>query len=83
MAKAGGKQSPEITSNNGFEPDLKCESKPVRMSTTASEENACEYNYELSNQVITDKGSVNPIDKKAPQEQTNVEWWADYENASV
>lgn len=81
VAKAGGKQSPKTTSNNGVEPDLKCVSKPVRMSTTTSEESACDYNYELSNQVITDKGSVNSIDKKAPQEQTNVEWWADYENA--
>ena len=81
VARAGGKQSPVTTSSKGVEPDLKCVSKAVRITATTREENACDYNHELSNQVITDKGSVNPTDKKAPQDQTNDEWFADYDKA--
>lgn len=82
-ARAGGKQSPETTSSKGVEPDLKRVSKPVRITATTREESACDYNYELSNQVITDKGPVNTTDKKAPQDQTNDEWFADYDQAET
>ncbi|NVK54955.1 MAG: hypothetical protein HWE26_05025 [Alteromonadaceae bacterium] len=81
VATDSGKQSPATTSSIGSELNLKCVSKPVRVGATTKEKTTCDYNHELSNQVMTDKGPVNPTHKKTPQEQTNDEWFADYDKA--
>lgn len=78
----GDKDIHENLTSIGLPHDSKCGVKQVREFESAGVLSAEASNHELSNQGMTYNVSSITPSKKPPQEQTNDEWWEDYNSAS-
>ena len=79
---AAAMASAESTSTQGQGADLKCVYSRVSEADTTGKSSTSHSKYELSDQVMKDKEPPSNAVKKAPQDQTDEEWFLDYDNAS-
>jgi hypothetical protein len=96
VARTGGnnmRQNPAVRSgvNNTSETPLSrwigvnpnCVSQQLSVNKSKGHETACPANQEQSNKVMTNRvSSITTItnNKKLPEEQTNDDWWSDYDS---